>query len=176
MYSDKELLNLVKRDSEAFRLIVQKYQRSVRNYIYYLVKDTAYVDDITQESFIRLYDNLNKIDERGIKSYLFSISHNLAVNQLKKMAKFDTSIDIDKLTDRSTADLWIYSEESKVEKSLDVKQSLDKMKQKYRLVLYLYYIEDFSYKEISDMLKKPINTVKTWLRRAKLEFKQYYST
>jgi RNA polymerase sigma-70 factor (ECF subfamily) len=105
---------------------------------------------------------------RKFSSWFYRIAHNTFVNALRKRENsrrvhidFDTilpSLRAEEETDRASlrAD----------EKSL-IEQTLEKIGDKYREVLVLYYVEELSYEEIADVLGIPIATVGVRLRRGK---------
>ena len=71
--------------SEASELVWRKFHTDIRSFIQKRVSDAAAVDDLTQESFIRIHRGLDKVeDERRIGSWIFSIVRNLIVDHYRR--------------------------------------------------------------------------------------------
>jgi RNA polymerase sigma-70 factor (ECF subfamily) len=114
---------------------------------------------------------LSKFDiNRSFKNWLYTIAVNTAKNTLRKRKVEFVELDYN-LTNATT----LFSEEiSDVEKSVfqeELKEKIittvNSLPEKYRLVIYLRYVEDLSYDEISEIVKKPLGTVKILIFRAK---------
>jgi RNA polymerase sigma-70 factor, ECF subfamily len=129
--------------------------------------------DILQNVFIKAFENLNSYDDNyKFNSWIYRIAHNETVNYLKKNKKIGISfVDIDLISPilfaKESSDESVLTEEKK----LEIEKVLDKIDIKYREILVLNFFEDMSYDEISDILKIPISTVGTRVRRAKEKVK-----
>ena len=172
--SDSDLVKIViKKNPEIYREIVKRYQRKLFVYLYHLTGSKEETEDILQNVFVKVYNNLKKFNTRKkFSSWIYRIAHNEAVNYLKKRSrkKFvsweDVIINKEKMEisshERSPLDSWI-----KKELKREVEEALDKLPNKYKEVLILRYFSEKSYEEMSEILKKPINTVGTLINRAK---------
>jgi RNA polymerase sigma factor (sigma-70 family) len=163
----------LKGDQEAFQKFVEKYQKPIFSYLYrflYQNKETA--EDITQTVFLKVYQNLNNIDQtKSIKSWIYRIAHNEAANYLRSVSRKKESM----LDDGQWAKI---SPQKKPEEDISVQYgeviqaALKKIKPKYREVIVLYYFEEKSYDEIAVILNLSTSSVGTLIRRAKQQLKK----
>ncbi len=175
--SDKELILLTLKDKENYRLIVERYKQPLIGYVRRISRlQLADAKDILQEVFLKAYRNLNAYDQTlKFSSWLYRIAHNETVSYIRKIKARPQTIDLE------TNQTFLEAIESKLnlEKELDqkllkrnLKILLDKLDEKYRVVLILRYLEEKNYEEIADILQKPTGTVATLLNRAKENFKK----
>ncbi len=172
---DEEIAAEVQKgDIDAFQLLVERYEQKMGRYARRFLFDSDEAKDLVQEVFIKSYVNINGFDtDRRFSPWLYRIAHNEFVNALKKKKKDRANIslfDLDvllpsiKLTAKETADEGFNRHELK--KMLE--SSLDRIPQKYREPLVLYYFEEMDYKEIADVLRIPVSTVGVRLQRGKV--------
>jgi RNA polymerase sigma-70 factor (ECF subfamily) len=137
-------------------------------------------EDLLQEIFIKVYQNLNGFDTNlKFSTWVYRIAHNEIISHYRKNKRdrFTVELDADDKEVRSLAvfltdTLNIESQFLNIEKANAVRKALGKLSQKYQDILVLYYFEDLSYSEISDILRKPPGTVATLLNRARAKFKK----
>ncbi len=168
--SDEKIVELTrKKDKELYVHIIKRYQDKLMRYANYLLGDEHKAADVVQESFIKTYINLNGFDtKKKFGSYIYRIVHNEAINLIHTQKKeislfegtdFDSKIDIE-------------DEFIKKELKNNTHNCLNKMTVIYREPLSLYFLEEKSYEEISDILRIPIGTVGTRINRAKVIMKK----
>ncbi|OGZ27300.1 MAG: hypothetical protein A2427_03140 [Candidatus Nealsonbacteria bacterium RIFOXYC1_FULL_40_7] len=163
--SDEKIIELIcKTDKELYVHVIKRYQEKLMRYANYLINDEHCAADVVQESFIKAYINLNGFDtKKKFGSWIYRIVHNEALNLINKQKKqislhedkdFDSGIDI---------------EDDLIKKELESRahKCLSQMPIIYKEPLSLFYLEDKSYEEISDILRIPISTVGTRIKRAK---------
>ena len=175
--TDEELVELSLKNQDFFSCLIKRYEERLKRYIIrisgFSMEDA---EDLVQEVFIKVYENLNDFDPKlKFSSWIYRISHNQTVSYFRKVKKREILIDSEYYNELINN---ISSDES-FEREIDLKDSrqkinavLKKMDLKYREVLILKYIEQKSYKEISDIVKKPIGTVATQINRAKKQFRE----
>lgn len=159
---------------KAFDQLVLFYQDAIYNHLFRLTNNPDDAADLTQTTFIKLYKTRERIQENeNFNSYLYKIATNAAYDffKSKKIRPEDLIIDDDNINfETIEADRSYYKAESKENVNrIDLEMALDKIKLADKNILLLYYNEGLSYEEISETLNKPLNTVKTLLRRAKQE-------
>jgi RNA polymerase sigma-70 factor (ECF subfamily) len=174
--SDIELVNLSLEDQENFIYLVDRYKGKLLSYIRRLTNiDPEECEDILQEVFIKIYLNLNDFDsDLKFSSWVYRIAHNEVISQYRKIKARPQGhkVSIDDSEVKELAD------EMEIDKKIDnkilreeIEKALVKIDVKYREVLVLKYFEEKNYQEISDIIKKPIGTVATYMRRGKKELK-----
>ncbi len=170
--TDEELVAHTLSDPNRYEYIMARYEPKLMRYVLRLAafsKEEA--DDVLQETFIKTYQNLNEYD-RSFKfsSWIYRIAHNEAVNALRKMNRLPRTIESKEqelIMERLAGSLDLEHElDNKLHREQLLK-ALEKLDGKYRDVLVLKFLEEKSYEEISDILKKPVGTVGTLINRAR---------
>lgn len=162
---------------ESFKTLVYRYTSSIYNYSYrFAGKDAA--NDITQEVFIKVWKNLKKFDisKSHFKTWIFSIARNLITDYLrkKKMVLFRELDTLEESYADNIEDTVLLPEESMIQledKEL-LNRHLEQIPPHYKEVLILYYQEEMTFKEIGELLGKPLNTVKSYHHRALLKLRE----
>lgn len=163
--SDEEVVEKVRSvDRDLYAMIIERYQGKLLRYVTNLIKDEHMVADVVQEAFIKAYINLNGFDtKKKFSSWIYRIAHNEALNIVKKYPKEVPLLDnVDFVSSED-----IEREFEQKETALRVEKCLGEMPLLYSEPLALYYIEEKSYAEISDILRIPMGTVATRVHRAK---------
>ncbi len=177
--TDSELINLSLKNSEAFGIIVERYNEKLSKYIKRRSHASKQdVEDILQNVFIKIYKNMNDYDENlNFSSWIYRITYNELIDWYRKdktrstLSLDDTDIGILEKISEETYEEILKKIDKQKEKEL-IEKSLEKIKPNYKEIIILKYFEDRSYEEISDILKIPIGTVATWVSRAKNELKK----
>jgi len=167
--SDEALVRDVQEGSiAAFEVLVTRYQTKLHSFVTYLIRDPAEAQDVVQESFIRLYKTIERVDTgKKFSSYLFSVTRNLAISYLRNRKQHAPLVETLAATGESP--------EAALEQKdtvLRIEKALDMIDNKYKKVISLYYYDNLSYEEIGIRLNTPVNTVRTHLRRAKEALKK----
>jgi len=178
--SDAEVVALTLEDQEVFLYLMERYEAKLFRYIrrfMYFGKETA--EDILQEVFIKVYKNLNNFDpDLNFSSWVYRIAHNETINYLKKNEKHKTipletdDEEVVNLIDILESDIDVVRDVKQQELQDKVRKILQMLSPAFREILVLRYLDEKGYKEISDILKKPMGTVATLVNRAKKQFKQ----
>jgi RNA polymerase sigma-70 factor (ECF subfamily) len=179
--TDNELVTLSLRDSTLYRHLIDRYHSKLFRYVVRLArlpKEDA--EDILQEVFVKAYVNLNDYDlNLKFSSWIYRIAHNETVSFLRRVAArpkaayFDPEFDGEE--ERLKANIDLAAETDLKFRAGQIREALAKIDAKYQTVLVLKYLEDKSYEEMSDILKKPPGTIATLLNRAKKKLKEVLS-
>lgn len=168
--SDEELIEKVKKgEILAFEILVLRYQDKLCAFVYRITKDWGLAEEAVQDTFINIYKTIERIDSsKKFSSYIFQIAKNTAISYLRKIKK-DISLN-DKVT--CSEDETIYEKLARKEEINKLHKKLENLPGRYLRMIMLYYFHDLSYKEMQEKLKLPLNTIRTQLRRAKVELKK----
>lgn len=163
--SEEQIVKIVcNEDTGAFRELIHRYQQKLLRYANTIVNDDAKAEDVVQNSFIKAYVNLKGFDTtKSFSSWIYRIVHNEAINCIagqKPQISTDQIIDV-------KDDLDIEKDFEKKELLEQLQFCLDQLPLMYRNPLSLFYLEEKSYTEISDILRIPIGTIGTRINRAK---------
>lgn len=163
--SDEEIVKIVRsRDKEIYSEIIERYQQKLLRYSNYLINNDQMSLDVVQEGFIKAYINLNSFNiKKKFSSWIYRIVHNEAmtlINKSKRNILMNDEIEYD-------SGVNLEDEIIKGELINKTHDCLDKTPILYKEPLTLFYLDEKSYEEISDILRIPINTVGTRISRAK---------
>jgi RNA polymerase sigma-70 factor, ECF subfamily len=149
---------------ERYAELVKRYEDKLMRYAIYLLGDEQKARDVVQDSFIKSFINLNSFDiKKKFSSWIYRIVHNESMNSLKKNHKEVPMLqDMDFESDENIE--HDFTKQEIVEKA---HACLNKIPIIYSEPLSLYYLEDKTYEEISDILRLPMGTVATRINRAK---------
>lgn len=162
-------------DQNAFAEIVEFYKDKVFQICYRMLGNRHEAEDIAQEAFIRAYVNIHSYDlNKKFSTWLYRIATNLSIDRIRKK-KPDYYLDAelagsDGLTMYSqvAADVALPEDELETMELQELIQGeILKLPDKYRSVIVLKYIEEFSLKEIGEILDLPVGTVKTRIHRGR---------
>ncbi len=179
--TDEELAQLSSEDAEYFGHLMDRYERRLLVYIHRLLSIAdADAEDILQDSFIKAYTNINNFDpDLKFSSWIYRITHNQAISYYRKQKARPytmTSEDSEMIFHTLASELDIKKNLNKKMNAEQIRKILEDVHPKYRDVLILKFLEEKDYKEISDILKKPMGTVATLINRAKAQFKKLLIT
>ncbi len=161
--------------ADAFRRLVERYQRPVLSVIARMVGDPATAEDLAQEAFVKAYRKLRTFDHRRkLSSWLFKIAHNTTIDHLRR-ARLDTvPLETTAADGENSWETLRASEDEGPERRAEVSQlvagldaALGRLKPSYREILLLRFQQGLAYHEIAEVTGVAIGTVKVRLHRAR---------
>ena len=177
--TDTELAQLSVQSPDYFGVLMERYEKKIRRYVSRITHVTnADQDDIVQNTFVKAYVNINSFNSSlSFNSWIYRIAHNEVIDWSRKSktrVRYGHVDHDDEIFDW-TADTSHFLQELEVRDiAVNVNKILSQLDIQYREVIYLRYIEHYSYKDIGDILKKPEGTIATLINRAKKKFKNIY--
>ena len=175
--TDSDLVQLALKKPDNFNSIVGRYEKKIARYIKRIAGlDNEDTEDLLQDIFIKVYQNLNGFDPSlKFSSWIYRIAHNEIISdwrRRKAKPQFVRGDEIDGFLNSISSEFDIQRDLENKDFRGDIKKILAEIDLKYREVLILKFLEEKSYEEISDILKKPIGTIATLINRAKKQFKK----
>lgn len=165
----------LKGDQQAFAEIVGLYQDKLYHMAFRMLSNRQEAEDVVQETFLRVYRNLDRYDESmKFSTWIYRIATNLCIDRLRKR-KPSYSLDAES-TDHEGLDGYSMipsddrtpeSEALLSETQAIVQQAIETLPPKYKSVMVLRYLHDLSLQEIGDVLGMPVTTVKTRVHRGR---------
>jgi RNA polymerase sigma-70 factor (ECF subfamily) len=161
--SDLELLQMIqnpKTREKGYRFLIEMYQKRVYGVIRKMVLIHEDADDITQNTFIKAFKNINNFHgNSSLFTWLYRIATNESLNFLqKKKKRFFFSVDDHESAMESYLDHSSMISGDEIEKKLQ--KALLKLPDKQRLVFNLRYFEDLAYEEISQITETSVGALK----------------
>ncbi len=166
-------------DEAAFASLVSKYEKQVHAYALREIGDFHIAEDITQETFLEVYQKLETLkDPAKFSTWLYAIVKNLCIAWYRKNQFLPESLEeihISKI-ETDTYSRYVASEHAKAtayaQRDL-VKKLLTKLKESDREIITLHYFEEMTTAEIGTYLGISENTIKSRLYRARQRLKKY---
>ncbi len=172
-FSDSELVEKSIQDTAYFECLYERYEKKLLIYIRRISNVTEEEAlDILQESFIKIWKNLNDFDpDLSFNSWVYRIVHHQTISEWRKSISYgkNKTVDFEKSLQYISFEV---DENQPVEQEQKVMEILSLLSENYKNVLILKYFESKNYEEISDILKIPEGTVATYLNRAKKKFSE----
>ncbi len=163
----------VAEQSRSFERIYDDYKTPIYNYIYHLVGNREQADDLTQDTFLKAFKALPKMDgSLKLSAWLYRIATNTAYDALRrrKLIAWLPWQDLD----HEPADVESADPQETIGTSELVHAALKRMPKHYRAALLLYTQEGYSYAEIAKTLNIAESGVKMYLSRARHSFREHY--
>ncbi len=161
-----------------FDQIVKEYSLSIYNFVYRLSGDKDETPDLAQEVFLKVWKNMGKFDQqKSFKTWIFSIARNTVIDWFRKKKSLNFSAlqadEEDHSFEDALADIEPLPDEVFRRKELvsELENAMAHLTPHQKTVIFLHHTEDLTFEEISEVIKKPMNTVKSQYRRALLELK-----
>lgn len=143
-------------DRDALGELVRLYHGKIYNYIFYRVTDRTVAEDLTQEVFVKLTRSIHSyLPTASFSAFLYRIARNTVIDHLR------TSKPAEELPETITAPDSL----TQVEAKLDVQLLLSRLPEEQRECILLYYIQELTFREISQILGIPIPTAKSRVQR-----------
>jgi RNA polymerase sigma-70 factor (ECF subfamily) len=180
-HTDEELVRLSLSDKEQFSLLVERYASRLRTYITRIgslrAEDT---EDILQETFVRVYQNLNEFDTSlKFSSWIYRIAHNQTMTFFRKRrARPEGHMNIlgETELDALASESDVFSESAQSYDAVKLQEVLGLLPRDQYEILILRFFEHKTYDEISDILSLAPGTVAARLNRAKAKIRQIMNT
>lgn len=145
-------------DIDVFEVLVKRYSSKLQSYVSQRLYKKEESDDIVQTSFIQLYKNLSHFDiHKPLYPYLMQITRNALYMYFRKN-KITVPLNDDVAYDGALVEQGVATESGEL---------LSGLKPEHRNAL-LWFVEGYSYKDIAKKMGKPLNTIRTIIRRARL--------
>lgn len=145
---------------EAYNLLVSRWERRVFNYLYRLVGDREDAQDLSQDVFLKAYQNLKKLEDVSrFGPWLFRIAHNEAYSLLRRNRP-ETELDGDPTPVSTSPRL------APIELTLAVESAMARLSDDQREAVLLKIYQGFKFEEMAEILECPVSTVKSRLYTA----------
>jgi len=164
----------------SFEVLVHRYTDSIYGFCLRRAGNVTAAEDCTQDTFIKCWKHLSSFDiaQASFKTWLFTIARNSITDHLRKK----TPLSFSRIFSRNVLDATDYSPEEAIpdtsrESAVEdfvinrediaiLTKRLAELPEHYQTVLTLHYQEGLTFQEIGLVMNKPLNTVKSWHRRA----------
>lgn len=172
-YTEEELVRLLQQqDRNAFSYLYDNYAAALNGTIFRMVNDSGISEDILQEVFIKIWNNISGYDQsKGrLFTWMLQIAKNLTIDTLRsKGYKKQAKISSDENSVTYIGDGGI---DLKKADAIGLRKQLLNLKPEYRVLIEMAYFNGYTQDEISKETNIPLGTVKTRIRAAIIELKK----
>lgn len=179
--SDAELITEYRQgDERAFALLVERHLPSVYRFLFHLSKSASTADDLTQETFVKVWQHLSRFQTtKSFQTWIFSIARNTAIDFFRKKQPLTFS----QLEDEEREH---FADSIQDERPLptdildrqvdagDLQNALQTISPQAKAVVLMHDLEDMTFQAIADATNESMNTVKSRYRRALLRLREYF--
>ena len=158
-------------NQQSFSILVEKHERLVRQIVYRMLPNEADREDIAQDVFVKVYQNLGGFQfQSKLSTWIARIACNTCLNYLEKKR---VPLLGDCIDEEATIDDWPSADPSTEryaeanDLSVRLAEEIDALPVMYGVILSLYHLQEMKYNEIADILRIPVGTVKNYLFRAR---------
>ncbi len=160
-------------NNSAFDVLLNRYQKSIHSYIYYIVRNHDLTEDIFQDTFLKVITTIKQgryTDTGKFKAWITRIAHNLIIDNFRQERNenmiSNDEMEVDLLNDIKLCDSNIEDELVNEQVYSDVRKLVKHLPDNQREVLEMRFYQDMSFKEIADITGVSINTALGRMRYA----------
>jgi RNA polymerase sigma-70 factor, ECF subfamily len=168
---------ITEEQKKRFEEIAFEYMDSLYSTALRMTRNTAEAEDLVQDTYLRAYRFFNKFEEgTNFKAWIFKILTNTFINKYRKKIRTPQQVQLDKVEfglesedEQKAVKEWSGFDEANYEELFDddIKAALAQLSDDFRMVILLADVEGFAYKEIADIINRPIGTVMSRLFRGR---------
>jgi RNA polymerase sigma-70 factor, ECF subfamily len=173
-------------DDAAFRVIVERYEPSIKGFLHKRLKDEERVQDLTQDTFLRVHRARQRYDStRKFSTWIYTIASNLLKNEYRnRLRRRETTFsDLRRENSGSSSVRPVEFESSAADPELvtyrgELKEAIDaaigQLEEHHRIPFVMREVEDCTYEEIAEAIGVPVGNVKSRLFRARTAFQSLF--
>jgi len=156
-------------NTNAFSKLVDNYKDLVFTLALRLMKDRNLAEEMAQDAFIKIYKNLRKFQGRSkFSSWVYRITYNTCLDELRRKNIKYNEVSINESNEHKLGETEdILHAIEKNELSASIKECLEFLPGEISFLMTLFYYDDLSLKEISEIVKQKPNTIKVKIHRGR---------
>lgn len=160
-----------------YKFLLQQYKNRIYSYSKLLLKNNMDADDVTQEVLIRIWQNIEEFNVLKARAWIMRTTHNLCMDYLRKRTrtyKNEVFMDEEFIENYPDSDTKgnPYTSMHLCSVNERIQEALKRLPENHQSVFILYELQGLKYKEISECLDIPVNSVKVFLLRARKKLQE----
>lgn len=176
MLSDDEIIQSVRDgNTRHFEIIVNRYKKSLLNFIFRMISDYEEAQNITQDVFLKVFSSLNRYRKQdNFQAFIFTVARNLTINNIKKrkrMVFLSQFLNGNRDEEFFSYDQDVHLHMEKKTRDQQLTSAIRSLKENQKIALILKVYLDFSYKKIADITGWSIPKIETLISRAKSQLR-----
>ena len=174
MSADRELVEAVlARRAGAFERLVREHQGLVAHIVFRLVRDRDTVDELGQETFLRVHRRLHQFrQDSSLKAWIGRVAYTIALRHLEKQSAGMWIVEEAERLERERTDEDVESSFSEREAAAMVREAVNSLPPLQRTIVSLYHLEELSIPEIGEITGLPAGTIKSHLFRTRRQLRE----
>ena len=173
MEDSRLILKFIDGDVHAFNVLVNRWQNRIFNFVFKVLGRREDAKDVTQKTFIKVYKNLRKLkDSEKFSAWIHQIAMNLCRDEMRKNKRSRTISIHQKIRTSSGEDMELqdFLSDGSNEMLDDlhqgevveiIRRGLNMIPEEQRIVIIMKEYQGLKFREISDILQEPLNTIKS---------------
>src|SRR5579863_1696753 len=174
-YTEQELVTALKeRDNQAFAFLYDHYAGALYSIIRQIITDNSELaGDVLQEVFINIWRKIESYDQtKGrLFTWMLNIARNASIDTLRSKS-YQNAQKNQELPENVYKGASSQTTQQNID-NIGLKKVLEKLKPEHRVLVELAYFKGFTHEEIAEMMSIPLGTVKTRIRNALLQLREY---
>jgi RNA polymerase sigma-70 factor (ECF subfamily) len=173
-YTEQELVALLKaKDNASFSYLYDHYSGALYSIVLQIIADQEMANDVLQEVFVNIWKKIDSYDtgKGRLFTWMLNVARNLSIDVVRSKAYQNNRKNQD-LTDAT----WAEKPGNALQPFLDnigLKKAVGKLKEEHRVLIDLAYFKGYTHEEIAEMEQLPLGTVKTRIRSALIQLREY---
>ena len=161
---------------QGFEDVVTQQQRKVHSFAHYFLGSPEEAEDVTQEVFLKLWQNWSKVDLERVRPWLLRVTRNACYDRLRRRKAtsrvFSPDADPEIVESSPGSDPGPEAQAERAAFRRHILAELQELGEPYRSILILREIQGLRYREIGDILNLPLNTVRVYIHRGRRQLRQ----
>ncbi len=174
---EKTLLKHVQRGkTEAFSLLVEKYQSCLYHHILRNIRNPETAKDLCQETWMKAFRAINTFrGDSAFSSWLYRIAENVCIDHFRRQKHYNAIEPLHTIDERCITDTYHSPCEDLERQELreHLRAAIQHLTPIRKKVFHLYYVQELSIKAIAQQIGRSEGTIKTHLRNARLQLREY---
>jgi RNA polymerase sigma factor (sigma-70 family) len=173
-YIEQELVFLLKeKNSKAFNYLYDNYSPALYGIIRQIIDDSELANDVLQEVFLNIWRRIESYDpaKGRLFTWMLNIARNASIDTLRSR-NYQNSKKNQELPDDVNSNTSLQFTQINVD-NIGLRKILEKLKPEHRVLIELAYFKGYTHEEIAQIENVPLGTVKTRIRNALLQLREY---
>jgi RNA polymerase sigma-70 factor (ECF subfamily) len=176
LLADEDLMSLIESgDTQAFEALYDRHSRAAYRMAYRIMGKPQATEDLVQEAFLKVWRAAGsyRVHRGSARTWVLSIVHNLGIDQLRSLASRRRVQEITQARAQTSQPSEAFAEAWRNSQSEQVREALRVLPQEQLKVIELAYFSGYTQKEIAELLKVPLGTVKGRARMGLKKLREY---
>lgn len=161
---------ILKGNEHAFRILVEKYRVYIFKNVYGVLRNQKDAEDAVQEVFVKIYTSLPSYENQGFKTWVTRIAVNHAIDMKRKQIRWPETplTDVEEANQITIESMTTEQLVMKQETKDLVRRRIAELSPNYQEIIYGFYIEDKTYRQLAEEQNVKVKTIETKLYRARV--------